>query len=176
MENERQLSKGSPVLSFDFRTVRRLLPQRYPFMLLDRVLAYHPQERRLVGLKLVSRNEPFLQGHFPEYPILPGVLIIEALAQTSGCLMNFDYLIEQGTPVEKLADALRTFVSPKSFLAESKIKHTRPVFPGEQMELETKIVLGRDGMYTFKTCAWVGGEEASKGQLMLARTPVEAAP
>jgi len=161
-----------PQLSFDGQAIRRILPQRYPIMLVDRVRAYYPQERRLIGLKLLSRNEPWLQGHFPGFPIFPGVLIIESLAQTCGCLMSFDYLLEHGTPVEKLAEALNEFVAPKSFLAESKMKHTKPVYPGQQMELECQIILKREGMYTFRTTAWCEGEEASKGQLTLARSPV----
>jgi 3-hydroxyacyl-[acyl-carrier-protein] dehydratase len=172
MANEKFPGKG-PCLTFDGQVIRMLLPQRYPITMLDRVVAYYPEEKRLIGLKLVSRNEPFLQGHFPGFPILPGVLIIEALAQTSGCLMNFDFLLEQGVAQDKLAAALETFVAPNSFLAESKMKHTKPVYPGNQMELETQIALKREGMYTFKTTAWVNGEEASKGQLTLARTPAE---
>jgi len=171
MEAEQTLDKGL-TLSFDGQVIRTLLPQRYPIMLVDRVRAYYPKERRLIGLKLLSRNEPFLQGHFPGFPIFPGVLIIESLAQTCGCLMTFDYLLEQGTPPEKLTEALGQFVAPKSFLAESKMKHTKPVYPGDQMDLECQIILKREGMYTFKTTAWCGGEEASKGQLTLARTPV----
>lgn len=171
MQTDEAVGKGLR-LSFDGQAIRKLLPQRYPIMLVDRVPAYYPQERRLIGLKLLSRNEPFLQGHFPGFPIFPGVLIIEALAQTCGCLMTFDYLLEQGTPPEKLAEALEKFVAPKSFLAESKMKHTKPVYPGHQMELECQIILKREGMYTFKTTAWCDGEEASKGQLTLARAPV----
>jgi 3-hydroxyacyl-[acyl-carrier-protein] dehydratase len=172
MHKETQAAGKGPCLAFDGRVIRMLLPQRYPIMMLDLVRSYWPQEKRLIGLKLVSRNEPYLQGHFPGFPIFPGVLIIESLAQTCGCLMNFDYLIEQGTAVDKLAEALATFVAPKSFLAESKMKHTKPVYPGHQMELECQILLKREGMYTFKTIAWCDGEEASKGQLTLARTPV----
>jgi 3-hydroxyacyl-[acyl-carrier-protein] dehydratase len=170
MERPTPPGKG-PCLTFDGQIVAALLPQRYPIMMLDRILAYYPQERRMIGLKLVSRNEVFLQGHFPGFPILPGVLIIESLAQASAFLLFADVAIGQGTPPEKLVESVLAFPNRLAFLAESKMKHTRPVYPGNQMELESQIVLAREGMYTFKTTAWVNGEEASKGQLVMARLP-----
>src|SRR5437879_3071818 len=141
MEQAKPAGKGGPSLSLDGQVLYKLLPQRFPIMMLDRVAAFYPEERRIIGVKLVSQNEPFLQGHFPGFPIFPGVLIIEALAQTCGCLMNCDYLLEQGTPLDQLTQSLGTFSAPKSWLVESKMKHTKPVFPGNQMELECQIIL-----------------------------------
>jgi 3-hydroxyacyl-[acyl-carrier-protein] dehydratase len=142
-------------------TTWRYLPHRYPFMLLDMVQEYDPERQRAIGVKNVSQNDPFLQGHFPEHPIFPGVLIIEALAQASGMLMILEHLRAQGhvqgPPVRNI------------ILAESKIKHMKPVYPGDQMLLETQIVLNRTDLCSFKVAATVQGEEVSKGQLTLAR-------
>lgn len=170
IESLRNSVAGGVAIAVDGQVVRSLLPQRFPMMMLDRVEAYFPKEKRIIGIKNLSRNEPFLQGHFPEYPIFPGVLIIESLAQTSGCLMNFEQLMEQGTAPEGLEEALRTYPSPKIFLAESKIKHTKPIFPGEQILLESQISLKRGDICTFRVCAWVRNEEATKGTLTMALT------
>jgi len=168
IESLRKVVADGMAIAVDGQLVRLLLPQRYPMMMLDRVEAYFPKEKRIIGIKNLSRNEPFLQGHFPEYPIFPGVLIIESLVQTSGCLVNFEHLLEQGTSPERLLEALRTYSSPKMFLAESKIKHTKPIFPGEQILLESQISLKRGDICTFQVCAWVRGEEATKGTLSMA--------
>jgi 3-hydroxyacyl-[acyl-carrier-protein] dehydratase len=168
IETLRKAVADGVAIALDGQVVRLLLPQRYPIMMVDRVVAYFPGEKRMIGLKNLSRNEPFLQGHFPEYPIFPGVLITESVVQTSGCLMNCDYVLEQGTPPERLEEALRTYASPKMFLAESKIKHIKPIFPGEQILLESQITLRRANMCTFRVCAWIQGEEATKGQVTMA--------
>jgi 3-hydroxyacyl-[acyl-carrier-protein] dehydratase len=162
-------------LSYSGHVVRQLLPQRFPFMLLDRVERYYPQEKRLIGVKGVAQNETFLQGHFPDYPIFPGVLIIESLAQASGMLMNLEYLRQQRIPPQRLLEGefMRSLKVPNSVLADSKIKHIGPVYPGDQMMLETELMLQRDDMYTFRVCARVNGTEVTKGQLLLARSPLE---
>jgi 3-hydroxyacyl-[acyl-carrier-protein] dehydratase len=139
-------------------------------MLLDMVQEYDPEGQRVIGVKNVSQNDPFLQGHFPEHPIFPGVLIIEALAQASGMLMILEQLRAQGITLAELVEGRAKGPPVKNIiLAESKIKHMKPVYPGEQMLLETQVILSRTELCTFKVAATVKGEEVSKGQLTLAR-------
>jgi 3-hydroxyacyl-[acyl-carrier-protein] dehydratase len=163
------------VLSFDARAVRKLLPQRYPFMMLDRIQAYDAAASKLTGVKYISRNDPFLPGHFPEYPIFPGVLILESLVQASACLALFHDLREQGASTERLEDRVDGLAPVRSLLAESKMRHLRPVFPGVQMELESQMIRKSGDRYCFRSSAWVDGEEVSKGQITLARS-LESAP
>ena len=109
---------------FNVQEILRMLPHRYPFLLLDRVLEFEPG-RRIVGLKNVTINEPFFTGHFPGYPIMPGVLIIEALAQVGGFL------------------ALKAMEEEKKiayFAGIDNCKFRRPVMPGDQLLLECTVV------------------------------------
>src|SRR4030065_685952 len=106
----------------------RLLPHRYPFLLLDRIVEFEPG-RRVVGIKNVTINEPFFLGHFPDYPIMPGVLIIEALAQAGGFLA-LKAMGEKG----KIA----------FFAGIDNCKFRRPVVPGDQLRLECTVI-GRKG-------------------------------
>src|SRR5467141_196296 len=121
----RQPSRG---IALDHGAVRQLLPHRPPFILVDEVEAYYPAERRLVALKNVSQSDPFLQGHFPEYPIFPGVLIVESLLQASTLLMHLDARCGEGTAEGDLAELLRSFTPPLSVLAESRVKHMAPSY------------------------------------------------
>jgi len=113
---------------FTARQIMKWLPHRFPFLLLDRIVEFEPG-RRVVGLKNVTIDEPFFAGHFPDYPIMPGVLIIEALAQAGGFLA----LKETGNE-GKIA----------FFAGIDKCKFRRPVSPGDQLRLEC-IVIGRKG-------------------------------
>src|SRR4051812_42501230 len=92
------------VLSFDSRTVRAMLPHRKHMALLDRVESYSSQQRMLVGVKEVAQNEPVFEGHFPDDPVFPGPLIIEALAQGCGVMMNIEYMMGNGVRLDRLAD------------------------------------------------------------------------
>lgn len=113
---------------FTAREIMKLLPHRYPFLLLDRIVELEPG-RRVVGLKNVTIAEPFFAGHFPDYPIMPGVLIIEALAQAGGFLA-LKAMGEEG----KIA----------FFAGIDKCKFRRPVVPGDQLRLECTVI-GRKG-------------------------------
>lgn len=136
----------------DAETSRRLislLPHRYPFLLVDRVVEYEPG-RRIVGLKNVTRDEPFFDGHFPGYPIMPGVLIVEAMVQTAGML------------------ALDTVPDPKSLLPVftriEKVRFRRPVVPGDQLVMELTVLRTRHPIWWFSGKAFVDGEVAVEGE------------
>ncbi len=158
-------------ISIDGLTVRSLMPHGYPFQMFDKVKSYDHEKGRMVAIKNVAQNDPFIQGHFPGNPIFPGVLIIEALAQTAGCGWIVYNLIEKGVAVEDFKTEAKTVMGMATILAESKIKHTSPVFPGDQIELEAIVEFRRDDMCRCKVCATVDGREVSKGQLTMARIP-----
>ena len=109
----------------DINEIQKILPHRYPFLLIDRVLELAPKER-IVALKNVTINEPFFAGHFPGAPIMPGVLIIEAIAQAGGALLL--------TEVEDRNDKLMVFTSIE------RAKFRKPVVPGDQLRLEVKVI------------------------------------
>jgi beta-hydroxyacyl-ACP dehydratase FabZ len=105
----------------DIQAIKAILPHRYPFLLVDRIVELEPE--RIVGIKNVTANEPFFQGHFPAFPVMPGVLIVEAMAQVAGVLVMKD-LGPQGAV----------------FLASiDQAKFRRPVVPGDQLRIEMKI-------------------------------------
>lgn len=165
-------------LSIDAYTTRRFIPQRYPMIMLDRVKAFFYEANRCVGLKTVSQNDPVLPGHFPDFPIFPGVLIIEALAQCSGMLVILLALHEESGGVDPLLARLERISGTADFLgshlmilAESKIKHIAPVYPGSVMELHSELILKREGMFVCKVAALVDSAEIGKGQLTLAKLP-----
>jgi len=116
------------MITLDSNQIKKLLPQRYPFLMIDRVLGLSPGEKA-IALKNVSVNEPFFQGHFPDLPVMPGALIMEAMAQTAIILFAYDNQ-------EKEADKLFLFGSVKA-------RFLNPVYPGDQMMIEitpTKII------------------------------------
>jgi beta-hydroxyacyl-ACP dehydratase FabZ len=109
---------------FNIQEILSFLPHRYPFLMVDRILEYTPGER-IVGLKNVTINEPFFQGHFPDMPIMPGVLMIEAMAQVGGCL------VVQG--MEKRNEKLIFFMGIE------KARFRKPVRPGDQLRIEMVV-------------------------------------
>lgn len=111
--------------TFDVQEILDYLPHRYPFLLVDRILEFEPNQR-IVGLKNVTINEPYFQGHFPGVPIMPGVLILEAMAQVGGFLV-----------FKTLPDRQRKLVF---FAGVDKAKFRRPVRPGDQLKIEMKVV------------------------------------
>ncbi len=156
-------------IALDHIAVRQLLPHRPPLMLVDKVEAYYPQERRLVALKNVSQNDPFLQGHFPGYPIFPGVLIVESLLQASTLLLHLDARCGEGMSEGGIAELLRSFTPPKSVLAESRVKHMAPSYPGDQIRLGTQLTRTNGGVSTFKVRALSPrGEVCSEGRIAVA--------
>jgi UDP-3-O-[3-hydroxymyristoyl] N-acetylglucosamine deacetylase/3-hydroxyacyl-[acyl-carrier-protein] dehydratase len=137
----------------DINRIMDILPHRYPFLLVDRVIEVEPG-RRVVAIKNVTINEPFFQGHFPGHPIMPGVLIVEALAQ-AGCVLLMDKQID---PAKQLA----------YFMALDNVKFRRPVVPGDQLRLEVTLLQGRGRTLRLKGEAFVEGQLATEAE-MLAR-------
>ena len=130
-----------------------LLPHRYPFLLVDRVLSIETG-KRIVALKNVTMNEPFFTGHFPHRPVMPGVLILEAMAQAAA-LLSFD---SQGvTPDDKTV---------YYFAGIDGARFKRPVEPGDQLILEVELDRMKAGIFKFKARAKVGDEIAAEAELM----------
>jgi len=145
--------------SLDIRQIMELLPHRYPMLLIDRVLECD-DENRCVAIKNVSINEPFFVGHFPGQPVMPGVLQLEAMAQTGGILL------------QRMAGvAGRTAY----FLTIDKAKFRRVVQPGDQMRIEIELTQKRAMSARFNGKVLVDGEVASQAQLMCMLTEGEAA-
>ncbi len=139
---------GEPLL--DVEAIRKILPHRYPFLLVDKIIEME-DDKRIVGIKNVTVNEPFFTGHFPGRPIMPGVLIIEALAQTAGVLM-LKKVENQG----KLA----------YLAAIDKVKLRKPVVPGDQLRLEIKVSKLRSKTGKIESQALVGGKVVAEADLI----------
>lgn len=142
----------------DFAQIQKLLPHRYPFLLLDRVLECIAGQRA-VGLKNVSCNEPFFQGHFPGQAIMPGVLIVEAMAQLGGVL-----LLRSTPSGQKLA--LLTGID--------RVRFRRPVVPGDQLVLEAELLKTHGQMGKIRTWARVGDQLVSEGELLFCLSAAES--
>ncbi|HWV23997.1 MAG TPA: 3-hydroxyacyl-ACP dehydratase FabZ [Thermomicrobiales bacterium] len=142
-------------LPLDSVAIRKILPHRYPFLLVDRVIEMTPGERA-VGIKNVTANEEFFQGHFPEYPVMPGVLIVEAMAQVGGvALLSLEE--HQG----KMA----------LFAGINNVRFKRQVKPGDVLRMEVELGAFRRGIGTGTAIATVDGDVACKGELMFALVP-----
>ena len=123
----------------DIKEIMNHLPHRFPFLMIDRVLEVE-EGKRAVGIKNVTINEPFFQGHFPGEPVMPGVLLVEAMAQLAGVL------------------SFKSGLSGKStyFLSIEKAKFRRPVTPGDQLRLEVEVLRGRGNIWKFAGKTFVG--------------------
>ena len=136
----------------DIQAIMNYLPHRYPFLLVDRVLEIVPGEK-IVALKNVTMNEPFFQGHFPGTPIMPGVLIIEAMAQAGGVLFSSEQLKKkQG--------------SLFYFMGMDKVKFRKPVVPGDQIIFEVKIIRQRSKVVKMAGIATVDLKIVAEAELM----------
>lgn len=136
--------------TMDIQEIMKLLPHRYPFLLVDKIIECDDL-KRIVGIKNVTINEPFFQGHFPGVPVMPGVLQIEAMAQTGGILIN---------RIAKAGDRVPFFMSI------DKAKFRRVVKPGDQMRIEIDIVTQKTKIARFVGKILVDGELASEAELM----------
>lgn len=131
----------------DIKEILSLLPHRYPLLLVDKVIELVP-ETKAVGIKNVTINEPFFQGHFPNNPVMPGVLIVEAMAQVAGIL------------------AFKSGVEGKSvyFMSIEKVKFRKPVMPGDQIRFEISVIHKRGNVWKFSGNAFVDGKLASEAE------------
>ncbi len=144
----------------DIHKILKQLPHRYPFLLVDRVLELD-KGKSIKALKNVTINEPFFEGHFPNRPVMPGVLMLEALAQASA-LLSFDAL--NASPDEQMI---------YYFAGMEGVRFRRPVEPGDQLILEAELVRMKAGIFKFKTRALVGNEVAVEAELTCAMRAVK---
>jgi 3-hydroxyacyl-[acyl-carrier-protein] dehydratase len=144
----------SDPIKLDIVKILELLPHRYPFLLVDRVLECRAGES-IRALKNVTYNEPFFPGHFPVRPVMPGVMIIEALAQTAGILA----FVTSG-----MANAERRFY----FVGIDNARFRKPVEPGDQLMLSAKLERSFKGIWRFSTVAQVGEDEVAHADMMVA--------
>jgi 3-hydroxyacyl-[acyl-carrier-protein] dehydratase len=142
-------------ISLDIMGVRRLLPHRYPFLLVDRVLECIKGER-IKAIKNVTTNEEFFSGHFPHRPVMPGVLILEALAQAAGILAF--------TTADVVPDESTRFF----FVGIDKARFRKPVEPGDQLILTATFERAFKGIWKFDTIAYVGDKEVASAEMMVA--------
>jgi 3-hydroxyacyl-[acyl-carrier-protein] dehydratase len=139
--------------------IKEYLPHRYPFLLLDRIVEWE-KDKRIVALKNVTSNEPFFEGHFPHYAVMPGVLIIEAMAQAAAMLG----LLSAG----QKNDGNNVYY----FVGIDDARFKRPVRPGDQLVIEVEQLRLIRGIGKFKAVARVDGDVASEGELLCALRPV----
>lgn len=155
-EDIEKLAEQGLTLPLTYHTIKHYLPHRYPFMLVDRVVACTPGEC-ITGIKNVTINEEFFNGHFPDEPIMPGVLMVEAMAQVSG-ILGF---ITAGLTSEDGYLYL--------FAGVDKVRFKRRVIPGDQLIIRAKTVMQRHGIYKFDCTVHVENELAASAQIMIAR-------
>ncbi len=143
--------KGGSTYPVEVERIMEYLPHRYPFLLVDRVLEFE-SGKRIVGIKNVTINEPFFQGHFPGHPIMPGVLIIEAMAQVGGLLL-----------MDTVADPEDKVVY---FMSLDKVKWRKPVIPGDQLVFEVEMVQFRRNVCKIRGVGRVDGKVVAQADLM----------
>ncbi|MGO9482013.1 MAG: bifunctional UDP-3-O-[3-hydroxymyristoyl] N-acetylglucosamine deacetylase/3-hydroxyacyl-ACP dehydratase [Candidatus Kryptoniota bacterium] len=147
-----QFTKTAGVI-FDIDAIKRILPHRYPFLLVDKIVDFKLDEK-VVGIKNVSTNEPFFQGHFPSKPIMPGVLIVEAMAQTGGILL-----------LNGLENADGKLVY---FMAMNNVKFRKTVVPGDQLIMQVEMISRRSKMAVLAGKAFVDGTLAAEAEMTAA--------
>ena len=134
----------------DINEIRALLPHRYPFLLVDRIVEMEPE--RIVGIKNVTSNEPFFNGHFPDFPVMPGVLIVEAMAQTAGVLV----LKSLGGRGKKLV----------LLVAIENARFRKPVVPGDQLRMEMTVLKRKASVAKMAGIATVDGVTVAEVEVM----------
>lgn len=146
-----KVAAASAHTGFNIQEIQKLLPHRYPFLLVDRIINYVPGQQA-VGIKNVSINEPFFQGHFPGRPIMPGVLIVEAMAQVGGIVLTQLPDVERGLFL---------------FAGIDGVRFRRPVVPGDQLVMTVELLcLKRRRFGKMQARAEVDGQLACEGELM----------
>ena len=147
----------------DINEIKKILPHRYPFLMVDRIIECDGTSR-IVGIKNVTHNEPFFQGHFPQIPVMPGVLIVEAMGQV-GCILGMKILKMEGHPLIY-------------FIGMDEVKFRKPVVPGDQLRLELTLIKQRKDLFRFKGNAYVGDKLVAEGvfQAIMGKVDSEEAP
>lgn len=138
-------------MQLDVNEIMKMLPHRYPFLLVDRVIEYEAG-KKITSIKNVTMNEPFFEGHFPGHPVMPGVLIVEGMAQTGGLLFG----LVNG---EEMKGKVVYFVSIDA------VKFRRPVRPGDQLRIEMELTSCKRGIWGFSGKAYVAGKLAAEAEL-----------
>ena len=141
---------ASSLQAIDINRLLKLLPHRYPFLLVDRIIDIDG-DNSAVGIKNVTINEPHFQGHFPEFPVMPGVLIVEAMAQTAGAICL--HSISDGKP------------SLVYFMTIDNAKFRKPVVPGDRLELHVNKLKKRGNIWRFACEAMVDGSKAAEAEI-----------
>ncbi|WLP95373.1 3-hydroxyacyl-ACP dehydratase FabZ [Psychrobacter sp. M13] len=150
------LAEQNLTLPLTYHTLKHYLPHRYPFMLVDKITACKPGEC-ITGIKNVTINEEFFNGHFPDEPIMPGVLMVESMAQVSGVLG----FISAGLTAEDGYLYL--------FAGVDKVRFKRQVIPGDQLIIRSTLTMQKRGIYKFDCTVHVGQQLACSAQVMIAR-------
>lgn len=145
--------------SLDIHEILKHLPHRYPFLLIDRVLEYVP-ESHLIGIKNVTHNEPYFPGHFPQRPVMPGVLILESLAQATGILAF--------KTIQRIPDENTLYY----FVGIDNARFKRPVEPGDQLHLKVEYIKRMRGIWKFNSLATVDGETVCAAEIMCAEREI----
>lgn len=139
----------------NIKEIMNILPHRYPFLMVDRIIELE-KGVRVVGIKNVTMNEPFFQGHYPEHPVMPGVMIVEAMAQVSGFMLLDEEDVTKKVPY---------------FTGIDQVKFRKPVTPGDQIRIESEMIKARRAIAKVKCQAFVGDDLVAHGELMFTVVP-----
>ncbi len=150
----------NPIGTMDIRRIMEMLPHRYPFLLVDRVVAYE-QGKYIDAYKCVSFNEPFFQGHFPDLPVMPGVLMVEAMAQAGGLL------VLTGATPEVLESSVFLFTGIEH------VRFRKPVYPGDRLDIHCELLRNKLNLWKMRGTAHVDGVLAAEAEITAAIMPKE---